>query len=329
MTDTQLRALSRRRFLGLLGAAGGSALLVACGAPAPASSGTPATTAAAAYPRTVRDQFEDVTLEAQPQRILMNDGYMIALDVLLAMGVKPAMIVAWEGWELASYQSAAADVPVLLTAGELNLERVLAERIDLILMSAYPTAPVDFKRIPNNPLPVISLPQGDFEAQLRMVGAALNMEQRADELAAQVAQTLAGFKPARMPASVKAFGTYGDGSFYLYKPDSGFSKTLERFGLPPLSVSSTVGDQMIDPEAVHNISLEQMAEMEADLLIGLNYDDATFNTVAGSPLFAQLDSVAQGRFVQLNQEEALATAYASALSLPLVRDVLTRALGAA
>lgn len=311
---------TRRDFL-----VGAAALLVlapyGCG-----GSQDPAAETDDGYPRTVKDHFEAVEVGSRPERILVNDPYMIGLDVLLALGVRPALVSVWEGWEPFSYQRGAEDLETMVQADSLNVEKVLAEEVDLIVTSVYPTARIEDKRYPNNPVPVIALTQGDFEGQLGMLGAALALERRAEEEAAKVKRLFASFEPPRVPESVKVFGTYGDGAFYAYKPTSGVSKTLERFGLPPVTAPEGVGDRQMDPEAVQAISAENIPELEADLLLGLNYGDREFDTIAGSPLFGQLEAVKEGRFTPLNEEESFALSYGSALSIPTAREAITRAL---
>jgi len=315
-----VEGITRRDFL-----VGGAGLLLlgGCGAPGEQASET---TSNDGYPRTVRDHFEDVEIRSRPERILVNDPYIIGLDVLLALGMKPALVSVWEAWEPFSYQRGAEDLKTMVQTDSLNVEKVLAEGIDLIVTSVYPTARIEMKRYPDNPVPVIALTQGDFEGQLRMLGAALALERRAEVRAEEIEELFASFDPPRVPETVKVFGTYGDGAFYVYKPTSGVSKMLERFGLPPVTAPETVGDQKVDPEAVQAISAENIPELEADLLLGLNYNDREFSTIADSPLFRRLEAVEEGRFTALNEEESFALSYGSALSIPTARDALTRAL---
>jgi ABC-type Fe3+-hydroxamate transport system substrate-binding protein len=175
-------------------------------------------------------------------------------------------------------------------------------------------------------VPILTLPEGDFAAQLRIVGEALGLEDKAAAKAAEIAKLFADYTPPRVPQSIKAFGTYGDGTFYMFKPQAGLSKMLEQFGMPPLTVPTDVGDAEIDPEAVHGISLELARELDADLLIGTSYGATEFNTVVDSPIFQQLEVVRAGRFATFNDEEAFAIAYGSVLTIPTARDLLTRAL---
>jgi ABC-type Fe3+-hydroxamate transport system substrate-binding protein len=334
--------ITRRRFLAMLSASSGAALLAACGAqsvvPAPTSApatAAPATTSAsagtAAYPRTIQDKYGAVAIPARPQRI-MNFYGNAGLDAVLALGGQPVLIATYDGFTLLPWQSAANDVPFLIMPeGTPNQERVIAEGIDLIITAEYPTATQAARdeRLPfAGRIPIISVDQADFEGQLRIVGAALGLEDQAATKAAEVAQLFADFTPPRMPQSVKAFGTYGDGTFYMFRAASGLSSMIERFGLPPLTAPTTIGDQAIDPEAVHSISLEQMEELEADLLIGTGYNGSPLDSVVDSPLFGQLAAVREGRFVAFTNDDSFALAYGSVLSIPVARDALTKVLTA-
>jgi iron complex transport system substrate-binding protein len=320
---------SRRRFLTGVGGLIGTAALGACGAAPQMAAPAAPTLATADYPRTIQDKFGAVEITAKPQRI-MNFYGNAGLDALLALGVMPALIATYDGFTLLPWQSAARDVPFLLMAnGVPNQEKVFAEGIDLVITAEYPTATKAARdeRLPfDGRIPVISVDQSDFEGQLTIVGQALGLEELAATKAAEVTQLFGAFQPPRMPTSVKAFGTYGDGTFYMFRAASGLSAMLERFGLPALSAPTTLGDQNIDPEAVHSISLEQMSELEADLLIGTAYTVSPITSVTESPLFQQLKVVQEGRFEAFENDESFAIAYGSVLSIPTARDLLTRAL---
>jgi iron complex transport system substrate-binding protein len=326
-------SISRRRFL--LGTAGvvSATALSACVAPVAPVASTQVTADAPVastastdgYPRTVSDFFGPVELRAKPERILTYTSF--DLDTLLALGVKPAFIAVWEGQELLPWQEAANDVPTLpMVGGAPNLETIAAEQIDLIIITGNSAVWGGAKERLGDRVPVITLPEGDFTGQLRIVGEVLDLETVAAAKIAEIDKLFAEYTPLRVPQSIKAFGTYGDGTFYMFKPAAGLSKMLERFGMPPLTVTTTIGDQDADPEAVHSISLEQVTELEADLLIGLNYGSEEFNTIAESPLFKLLTVVKDGRFHAFDAEESTAIAYGSVLTIPMARDLLTRAL---
>lgn len=282
------------------------------------------------YPRTVRDKFGPVEIEAEPQRV-MTFYASANLDAILALGARPSLIATYPGFTLLPWQGAARGVPMLLMAeGQPNVEKVLAEGIDLIVAATYPEATREnnYRTIPDPiaDIPVVVLDYGDIEGQLRIVGAALGLEEEAAAKASEVEALFADFRPARVPKTVKAFGTYGDGTFYMFKSSSSLSKLLERFGLPPLSWPTEVGDQEIDPEAVQEISIEKVSELECDLLFGLGYNESPLDPLTDSPLFQQLEVVREGRFAPLGNDDSFAVAYPSVLSLPRAKEVLTRAL---
>ena len=322
--------LTRRRFLRTMSMGGAAALLAACGATSQTSIPTRVpTTVTASYPRTIQDKFGTVELKSQPQRI-MNYYGNAGLDALLALGLTPVLIATYDGFTLLPWQSAAEGIPFLVMPDGLpNQEKVFAEKIDLIITAEYPTATKEARDqwLPfSGRIPIISVDQSDFEGQLRIVGAALAMEEAAEEKANEVSQLFSNFIPPRMPETIKAFGTYGDGAFYMFRAASGLSAMIERFGLPPLTAPTTIGDQVIDPEAVHSISFEHMQELEADLLLGTGYTISPLDTVVESPLFQQLGAVKEGRFTAFSNDESFAIAYGSVLSISNARDLLTGAL---
>jgi ABC-type Fe2+-enterobactin transport system substrate-binding protein len=247
--------------------------------------------------------------------------------------VEPALIGAWEWWTPLPWQAGARDVPVLVrTDLQPNIETVLAEGIDLMITSTYPEATLESDKwgaVPDPMLdiPLIVLDMGDFEGQVRIVGAALGLEEVAAVKAAEVSALFTGFTLERAPRTVKAFGTYGDRNFYMFKASSPLGRLLERFGLPPLSWPTEVGDQTSDPEAVQAISAEVIPEhLECDLLIGCGYDGSPLDSITDSPLFQRLAVVEEDRFVGLGNDDSFALAYATVLSLPRAREVLTGAL---
>ncbi|NJO82154.1 MAG: ABC transporter substrate-binding protein [Blastochloris sp.] len=336
---TTARRLTRRELLRVATVGGVGAVLAACGvasqsAPTVAPTSAPAAIGASpgAYPRTIQDKFGVVAIPARPQRI-MNFYGNAGLDALLALGEKPVLISTYDGFILQPWQAAANDVPFLImSAGVPNQEKVFAEGIDLIITAEYPTATQAARdeRLPfGDRIPIVSVDQADFEGQLRIIGDALALEEAAAAKAAEVAQLFADFQPARMPVTVKAFGNYEDGKFWMYREASGLGAMLKRFGLPALSAPTTIGDQESDPEAVQAISFEAMQELEADLLIGTDFGAGyRIESVAASPLFQQLQAVQDGRFVVFDLTESMATCYGSVLSIPAARDALTKALTA-
>jgi iron complex transport system substrate-binding protein len=286
--------------------------------------------AAAGYPRIVKDKYGEVEITAKPERILAYYANS-QLDALLALGVKPALIMTYQGFDLAPWQSGAKDVSmVFFTDGMINYEKVLADKIDLIITAEYPTttqAARDDRVANKTDIPVISLDQADFEEQLRIVGDIFGLENEAAAKIAEMQALFADFKPARVPATVKAFGNYEDGKFWMYREASGLGAMLKRFGLPALSTPTTVGDQNVDPEAVQAISFEAMTELDADLLIGTDFGQGyRVSFVSDSPLFKQLPVAKEGRYVVFDQIESQATCYGSILSIPTAKAALTKVL---
>lgn len=320
---------TRRRFLAGALALGGLAGCAPPGARVSQPTIVPAE-AASAYPRTIQDKFGPVEIRNKPQRIMAFYGNA-NLDAVLALGVTPALIATYDGFTLLPWQSAARDVPVLAMAeGRPNIEKVLASGIDLIVAGAYPdaTRESNFGSVPEPiaDIPIVTIDNGDLEGQLRVIGDALALQQQAATQADAIARLFADWEPPRIPATIKAFGTYGDGNFIMYKSSSSLSLVLERFGMPLLSWPTDIGDQQSDPEAVQAISSEKIPELECDLLLGLGYGTSPLDSIVNSPLFQQLQVVKDGHFEAFSNDESFAIAYSSVLSLATARDLLARAL---
>jgi len=326
-SSSRVGPITRRRF-----AAGAGALLAAAGrrpAVAGAQASPPAGTPAGGYPRTITDAVGEVTIAVQPERVFSPDpGF--TLDVLLHLGVAPALIGVFEGWRPLSYQQGAAGVPTVpVGASGPNIEAVRAARIDLsVIPSLYVGFFVEEGTLRQAGAPIVALPDGDFAAQLRIAGAALGLEERAEAAVAVMEASIAAYRPPRVPASVKAFFALGDGTFAMYTPASGLGRMLSLLGMPPLSVPTGVGGQQGYGDAVLGISLEAIPELEADLLIGTHLDTGVdLSEVEASPLFGRLVAVREGRYARTSHDESYALASGSALSLPLAMATLTEALG--
>lgn len=323
------RGLDRRRLAAAGVGAGLGALLGGASGPRKAAeaqanpdAGEPIA-ASGGYLRTIADAVGEVTIEAPPERIFTPDP-LYPLDALLALGVEPALIGTVDAaWEPLSYQAAAAGVPTLVAgAAGPNIETLVAAGIDLIVIYA-PAADYYRSEADLRPAgaPIVALPDMDFAAQLRIAGAALALEAEAEREVAAIERLVSGYRPPRVPASIEAFCSYNDGAFFMYKAESPLSRMLDLFGLPPLSPPPVSWDPGRDPVWAPDISLEAIPELEADLLIGLDFEDGytDISGVEASPLFGRLPAVREGRYARLGREAATALCYPSVLSLPVAR----------
>jgi len=214
LTETEFElfeSLTRRRFLIGAGALAVGAI-TGCGSQEEAAVPT-ATNVSTGYPRVVSDFFGPVEIKTKPQRILTYSSF--DLDALLALDVKPALIAMREGRQLRPWQQAAQHLPKLVYADQLNIETLVAEHVDLILMTGNQAVYGGAKEHLGTRLPIITLPEGDFEGQLRIVGELLGLEQQATARIAEITKLTTEYTPPRMPKTIKTFGTYGDGTFYI------------------------------------------------------------------------------------------------------------------
>lgn len=314
--------LNRRRLL-----RGGAALagLLATGC-SRGSGDTPEGRASGGYPRTVGHVGGEVTLPARPQRVATNASYY-ELDALLALGVMPVLRGSYGGDDLRSWQltAGATEVPAFDRTGGVNLEALAAADVDLVLMDELSyggdTSQADeFARL----APVLVLPSGRFDEQLRTVALALDIDDaRLREATRRVDDAFAAFRAPRIPRDITAFDYDGSGQLTVWTADGALSSLLQRVGLPALTSPSAPADQV--RKDYTTVSLEQMGALDADLVISYS-DDASYRVLSQEPLFRRLSAVREGRFFRTTLDEYSALHGPGPLSIPLVVDTLQRAL---
>ncbi len=163
-----------------------------------------------------------------------------------------------------------------------------------------------------------------------MIGAALDREERADELVSEVEGRLERVREEH-PEFEGATGvvalTGEGGNYYPYGPQDARGRFLESLGFElPAEVADLAGDSFFA-----TISGEQLSLVDVDALIWIVNSPAERETLEGEPLYAQLDVAREGRDLFLEFSELLAGAlsFSTVLSLPFLLDELVPQLSAA
>jgi iron complex transport system substrate-binding protein len=248
----------RQRRAGTLAAATLTLSLAACGgstedtadAAAPSATGTTLTTA-----------FGDVTLPAEPQRVITLAES--ALDVALGVGVTPVGTTASRGGDSAPAYlgDQAADIPVVGTVREANLEAVLDTEPDVILAASGLTQEQYDALSAIAPTVVPTAPAaGGWEEPLHLYAQALGAE---DELAERLdavtarAEALADDGALAGTAAVVRWAATGP---LIMNAMNMPGQLLQAAGAEPVQAAVDLGDSPhSDP-----LSLENLGEVDAD-----------------------------------------------------------------
>lgn len=293
--------LDRRRFL--LSAAA-LAALTACGGTSASSSTAGSTARPAAggsFPRTIRHEQGETTLDAVPTRVVCGtDGS--ELCSALALGVRPVgfgqrndPIRPWlrplaEG--LDTYD---------LSTGETSYERLVAWQPDLLLVQQGFATDETMPRF-SDIAPTVATSFIDWRENLRQVSEALGLEQRASKLVAETEAAIASARDRLSAAAglrMNVVSSFDDGSVYVMNDQSPAGKLAAALGLAPLPTQQT------DGEAIEQISLEQLGRVDGDLLLVTHFGDGDgSDALKQSSLWQGLEVVKAGRVIDLNQDES-------------------------
>ncbi|MGW9349037.1 ABC transporter substrate-binding protein [Nocardiopsis flavescens] len=331
-------AHGRTARLGGVGAAAGllAALLVGCGADA--GEGDPGAAeggGGGAYPVTVATAQGEVTIESAPERVVAL-GFSPA-DELISLGVDPVMVAVDPAtleenapWLVGPLTEAGGEggleavaAPELVTGdGGVDLEAVANARPDLIIAEAYQVQDAAaFERL-NAIAPTVTPDTDalnpDWDERLLSTAAALDRTERAQEL---IADLEAEF--AEVGAQVPGIGerTYqwvrADDTGYVF----GNGSLFDLFGMRP-------AENQDNTQTAASLSLENTADLDADLLAVWAPSGERREELESDPLFQELPSVEAGTVYFAGLDFANAINSPAPISLRWLRDELAPVVGA-
>jgi iron complex transport system substrate-binding protein len=193
-----------------------------------------------------------------------------------------------------------------LSSGETSYERLAAWSPDLILVqNGFATAETmpRFSEV----APTVATSFIDWRVNLRQVAQALALEDRAtgieadkDAVIAAAAERLTPRLEQRPgPLRLRGVSAFSDGSVYLLNDASPLGKMAEALGLAPFPAAKDEG------EAVDQLSLERLDELEADLLLVLDFGDpGGLEQLRDREVFQRLDVVRDGRVLDVPEVDA-------------------------
>ncbi|MBX3015566.1 MAG: iron-siderophore ABC transporter substrate-binding protein [Caldilineaceae bacterium] len=328
--------------LALLGACVPTASTAPAAEPAmPTSSETVADPGA--FPVTIDHKYGSVTLEAEPQRVI-SLGYGDE-DEILALGIQPIAIRHWFGepengvwpWGQAALGDAKPQI-LAMGFGELNFEVIAALQPDLIIAIGAGLAAEEYNTLAQIAPTVVTLAGYDtqmpWQEKLRLVGQATGRLTKAAAVIADVETQIAAARAAHpefMGKSVTIAEYLEPGSYYIFDADNVRYRVLNALGfVMPEAVLAMQADSNFNG----TISAERLDLLEADLLIWGVADKAQQQELEASPLYQNLQVVAEDHdlFFTYNEEPNLisaAHAYGTALSIPYLLENLVPELSAA
>jgi iron complex transport system substrate-binding protein len=267
--------------------------LAACGGSGEDSTATAASSSAGAD-TTVATAFGDVTVPAEPQRVITLAES--ALDVALGVGITPVGTTASRGGDKPSAYLGqdAASIPIVGTVREANLEAVLQTEPDLILAAGgLPQEQYDaLTAIAPTVVPEAAA-TGEWEAPLHTYAQALGADdeltQRLDAVRAR-AQALADSNALSGTAAVVRWMANGP---VIMNANNMPGMLLQAAGAEPVQAAVDLA------AAPHSdpLSLENLGEIDADrlFLAAFGADGASALEAARTePAFTRLKAAQSG-----------------------------------
>lgn len=301
--------------------------LTACGAAA--QDDAPAAEGGGAYPLTVATSQGEVTIESAPERVVAL-GFAPA-DELISLGVEPVKVAVNPGtlpedapWLVGPLTDIAgeeglesvADPSLVLPDGTLDLEAIANAEPDLIIAQAHHVQDAQaFEQI-NAIAPTITPDTDafnpDWDERLLATAAALDRTAQAEELIAELEAEFAG-TGAEVPG-------IGDRTYQWVRADDngytfGNGSLFELFGMRP-------ADNQDNTQTAAALSLENTAELDADLLAVWAQTGERQAELEADPLFRELPSVRNGTVYFAGLDFANAINSPAPISLRWLRDEL-------
>lgn len=295
--------------------------------------------AAAEFPASFDHAFGSTIIPAPPERIVTL-GW-ITQDVVLALGRVPVALPLqpWGGdangvmpWVAAAIAALGAELPPRFDDANIPFETLLMLRPDAILAPYSGLREQDHARLATI-APTLAWSgapwTGRWEDITLTVGRALGQEAEAADLVARTRAHLDAAAAAHPEFQGRSFtfgwGNPAAGTFGVYLPADPRVQLLEGLGLRLSDGVRGLGGAGFFRE----ISLEDLARVEADLLILWQSDQAELDALLAHPVFARFPPVARGCLVPiLDRSFAMAASAPSPLSIPWAVDLLAPELAA-
>lgn len=336
-TRTAHGAGPARRALVLTAAGALLALTAACGSAADTSTTSSAGAAGASFPATVQTKFGDVTVEAQPTRVVAL-GWGDA-ETALALGVQPVGASDWlafggDGvgpWAEGLYEQS----PTLIGTMEPDYEAIAALAPDLILDVRSSGDQDRYDKL-SAIATTVGVPEGgdqyltSWQDQTTMIATALGVPDAGDRLVADTEADIAAAAAdnpdfAGLTVSVAALSSAGWGAYVTGDARVDLLTGLGFTQNPDVDAAAEDGQFYV------TVSEEKLDLLDADLVVAIPiYVEAS--AITDDELFEAVPAVADGRVVVIDDTDvanafSAGTALSIGYALDAVTPLLTGALG--
>jgi iron complex transport system substrate-binding protein len=271
--------------------AGLALILTACGG---AASSSPSAETSGAGETTVSTAFGDVVTPASPERVVTLAES--ALDVALAVGITPVGTTASRGGNAApAYLGTdAADIPIVATVAEPNLEAIVETDPDLILAGSNLTQEQYDALSAIAPTVAPKAPErGEWETPLHTYGEALGADDALTEKLDDVADRAKALADEGSVEGTFAVVRWMANGPVLMNSANMPGSLLQAAGATPMQAAADLGDQPhSDP-----LSLENLDQVDAQRLFvaAFGADGKTaLESARSQPAFTRLKAVESG-----------------------------------
>ena len=265
--------------------------LAGCGGSGePDDGGGPAAGADAGFPRTVEHAMGSTEIPDRPERVVVLDTG--ELDSVLSLGVTPvgAVTTAVSEGFLSYLADDAADVEVVGTISEPDLEAIAAAEPDLILSNKTRHEEIYEQLSQIAPTVFADRVGVVWKDNLRLDAEALGLEDEAEELIEAYEDDAAALgeeigDPAATTVSTMRFV---EGGIRVYTAESFIGTVMADIGLDHLQLPTA------DVPTFAELSAEELTRADADVILYSSYgpaDDSGEAAVVAGPLWPLLTGV--------------------------------------
>jgi iron complex transport system substrate-binding protein len=300
----------------------------------PGAASTPAAADPNGFPVTIGHAFGETTITSAPQRVATL-GWSDQ-DHALALGVAPvgATSLTWGGnaagssdWFDGAVQQAGVAAPVRYSdADGAPLVEIAKLDPDVILATNSGITKEEYAKL-SEIAPVVPYPEAPWvtpwQTSLEMVGTALGRTTQAQQVAADVQQSIDRAKRTHPQLDGKslifAYLTPTDlSTIGIYAPRDPRVSFLRDLGL--VDAPSVAG--AIKPgEFYGSVSAEQASRLNSDVLLTWSENPGDMATFTDHPLIGRIPALAAGRaYAEVDKQISLAVTNPTPLSIPVIID---------
>lgn len=286
-----------------------------------------------AFPVTLTHAYGETTITQAPQRIV-TIGWM-AQDAVLALGQVPVAIPEqkWGGdaagvlpWVRASIDALGGPEPKIINFDtDVPYEALLAVEPDLILAPNSGITDEQYARL-SSIAPTVAFAGGPWTTSwqdvVTVTGKALGKSAEAAALVETTNKLLSDVAAAHPEFAGKTF-TFGavwvgDSGMNVYSKADPRVQLVEQMGL---KVSAGVEELSKQPGYFIPVSWENLAMLDADVVISLDEGDAASDALYAQDVVQQFAPVTKGHLLRLSDKSfIMATSAPSPISIPWMLD---------